>query len=474
MTIWLFLDGCCLLGPLFLAVDLARAAHAGVLGFALSLLCATLIGLSSTAIMWWAPSEHRFAFRAPLSLAAECHSPRSYRHGGYLGGTYLRAYIVDPNCANATLSLRIPLPTKSYSALFAFVALLIAGSAHADVGCLADVPSLLPKATIILAGRIDNVRKVRISTCDATDPNMKASKPLECGQGYELKISVAEHLLGETSRRVDVLVPNLLVNLSCDDRPPVEKMKGLYAVLFLEATGGYLWTVDGPNSIYTFSHEVDPQFLQAVKKTLAGYYSVDGKVASASSTARGTLIDPSGARVPETSLTFEDREHHKFETLTAKDGTYSISLEPGPYTVEASHVGFCVMRRGEFYLEKGATADFDFDLVLCSTDSSRKPYEVEELQPLDSSGRKPRIEYGFRKGDNATEYVGLFQQGHYIRPVFSYDVWTLRADSLIVDRLSRTITAEGHVLWQNGETSQTAQYVRILLENPPQLLKIEP
>jgi hypothetical protein len=56
MTIWLFLEGCCFLGPLFFAVDLARAAHAGFLGYALSLLCASLLGLSSTAIMWWAHS----------------------------------------------------------------------------------------------------------------------------------------------------------------------------------------------------------------------------------------------------------------------------------------------------------------------------------------------------------------------------------------------------------------------------------
>jgi hypothetical protein len=43
-----------------------------------------------------------------------------------------------------------------------------------------------------------------------------------------------------------------VLQLSCDDRPPVEEMSGLRARFHLETENGRMWTLDGPNSIYSW------------------------------------------------------------------------------------------------------------------------------------------------------------------------------------------------------------------------------
>lgn len=53
MTIWVVLLGCCFLTPIFLALQMARTAHAGFGGYAVSLIVAMVIGASCTALMMW-------------------------------------------------------------------------------------------------------------------------------------------------------------------------------------------------------------------------------------------------------------------------------------------------------------------------------------------------------------------------------------------------------------------------------------
>ncbi len=40
------------------------------------------------------------------------------------------------------------------------------------------------------------------------------------------------------------------------------------------------------------------------------------------------------------------------------------------------------------------------------------------------------------------------------------------------DPTMQTLTAEGNVIWQDGETTKAAKYVRILLHNPPKVTEV--
>lgn len=143
--------------------------------------------------------------------------------------------------------------------------LLDASSGHAIVGCLVDVKDLVPRAAIIVTGRIEGVQKVETKTCTERKTGDDLSKPLKCGEVYALHVSVSERLRGTSATRVDILIPNVILEVSCDDRPAVKDMKGLYVTLFLESADGFLWTLDGPNSIYTFHRKPDPKFIRMLK-----------------------------------------------------------------------------------------------------------------------------------------------------------------------------------------------------------------
>jgi hypothetical protein len=102
----------------------------------------------------------------------------------------------------------------------------------------------------------------------------------------------------------------------------------------------------------------------------------------------------------------------------------------------------------------------DFELIVCPTDTTWRPYEEEELEPFGSSGLRALMQYGSRKERGRIEYVGLVEQGIYVRPAMTYDVWTLRANSIIYDRLNRSVTGEGNVSWQDGRTTRKGPYVQ--------------
>jgi hypothetical protein len=163
---------------------------------------------------------------------------------------------------------------------------------------------------------------------------------------------------------------------------------------------------------------------------------------------------------------------HKFEIQTSPDGTYSIHLAPGLYAVKAMSPGFCTMGRSSFIIENETRAQLDFKLVLCAFDSPRAPYDEEQLPSIDASGLRPLVQFGCRKEHGVIEYTGHVQQGTYVPPVFTYNLWTLRANSITYDPRMQILTAEGEVIWQDGQTTKTAKHVRILLHNPPKVTEV--
>ncbi len=143
----------------------------------------------------------------------------------------------------------------------------------AAVGCLTEVEQLVPRADVILIGRIQSVSTTRLQECPSTLPvdGHFYGGYLRCGDINEAVVTVENQLKGQVDKELLVLIAaESVLSMTCDDRPPVEQMAGLHALLFLERFGGRLWTVDGPNSVHASRTPV-PQhgrYIQRVKRLL--------------------------------------------------------------------------------------------------------------------------------------------------------------------------------------------------------------
>ncbi|GAC1664198.1 MAG: hypothetical protein NVS9B4_19510 [Candidatus Acidiferrum sp.] len=214
----------------------------------------------------------------------------------------------------------------------------------------------------------------------------------------------------------------------------------------------------------------------------------------AQSEVTGTITNFLGQRIPGINVMFSSRGQELL-VKTTESGRYSIKLAPGLYTVVVQQGSdFCGMRRSNFILERHQRLYIDFELFLCGIidmaeqfDEKGLPvrvnmeevyrkhvgYDYEELPALDIPNLKPLVEFGGRREHGAVEYTGLIQQGHYVRPVLTYNAWTLRANSIKYDRTTQTVSAEGDLIWQDGKTTQTGKSMKILFRGRPQAIKIE-
>jgi hypothetical protein len=165
-------------------------------------------------------------------------------------------------------------------------------------------------------------------------------------------------------------------------------------------------------------------------------------------------------------------------TMTNEAGVYSASLEPGlDYTVTVTKKGFCRTRRPFFRVNPGSTIRFDFTLTTqCPGDrwvvgapdkesfddayfDSPLPYYFEEEIALAKSrrGRSLMIVFGTRrKGPGRVEYSSLPIKAHpedHLPVTISFDTYTVRSDTAVLDRNTRVLRAEGHVSVEDGSDS---------------------
>jgi hypothetical protein len=151
-------------------------------------------------------------------------------------------------------------------AAFGLLALL-AGSelSFGIMGCLRSIETLVPRSSVVVVGRILEVGRTEIEPCP--EPTRKpcprpvgsgeppppadrlcpAAPYFACGTVWKLNISVDRILRGKVRKKIEVFVALPAFKVSCDDRPPVERMKGLRA-LFLSSTVG---AVSGPSTART-------------------------------------------------------------------------------------------------------------------------------------------------------------------------------------------------------------------------------
>jgi hypothetical protein len=141
--------------------------------------------------------------------------------------------------------------------------LVAARPASGVVGCLTPETDLAKRADVVVAARILDLAKVTLSPCPPGIPEPYR----KCGDVTKLRLKVLAPLCGSVPSELSVHVaPESIFSLSCDDRPPVAQMPGLDAVFFLESQPGQLWTLDGPNSIYTIGPGISKKGAERLKE----------------------------------------------------------------------------------------------------------------------------------------------------------------------------------------------------------------
>jgi len=201
-----------------------------------------------------------------------------------------------------------------------------------------------------------------------------------------------------------------------------------------------------------------------------------GSRADAAAKVEGVVLDINDARIWNATLTFGNggRDH---STRTRQDGTYSIELKPGTYTMEVKSYGFCTLRRSAFVLQKHSTVQFNLQMWVCPTDSEFIQYS--EFEEIPHTHLKPLVLYAKKdlqgelqrfRGPNALDD----ETGHprQYPAIFTFNLLTVHADEIVYDPTKHYLNAIGNVHWQDENDSGTTANVQIRLDGlKPSLLR---
>jgi hypothetical protein len=98
-----------------------------------------------------------------------------------------------------------------------------------------------------------------------------------------------------------------------------------------------------------------------------------------SGTLRGKITDPSGAVVPQATVTATGADGKTATVQSNHDGVYEIrGLAPGSYTVTAVAKGFALDTEADVQINPGQTQDFDIQLQIAV---EQQHVEVQEESP---------------------------------------------------------------------------------------------
>lgn len=202
---------------------------------------------------------------------------------------------------------------------------------------------------------------------------------------------------------------------------------------------------------------------------------------SATAQLHGLVTDINGARIVGATITLQGRE--RSVTLTSSGaGAYSGRLVPGTYTAVVNYQsGYCSARRGPFTLRAGSTVQFDFQLLSCpivdrvdavpltelpSRDFYPRGYDCQEFNPNAPDVLPYRLVvcFGYREEEGGVfRYKGLTQQGNWLPVLITYNLMTVRADSAGYNARKQTLTAEGHVVYQDGWRTRTGRSLKVVV-----------
>jgi hypothetical protein len=198
----------------------------------------------------------------------------------------------------------------------------------------------------------------------------------------------------------------------------------------------------------------------------------------------GAVLDSGASRIPGAAIVLRGASR-EIRTTTSGSGEYNVVLRPGVYKVEVfPNKGFGVIRRGPFRLTAGFHSILNFRVyprksVVAPYESNRgETYDdvamsevlTDEVVVTHSGLRSGTITYGKKIiGSNNTQYLLRTFPGSLDsnpRPTFTYNLFAVRADTIEIDRSSRTLTAKGNVVMEeNGVETRYADPIRLRIRN---------
>lgn len=197
----------------------------------------------------------------------------------------------------------------------------------------------------------------------------------------------------------------------------------------------------------------------------------------------GRVTNVRGGGVMNASVVFAS-EGHSLTIITAYDGSYLARLVPGTYEMSVRATGFYRMPRAAFTVAEGSRVEFDFELIVevisdsvfvGSTDlpQQRKPpphdpynYQKEYLGPTGAGKLRPLVLFGNRKSEiDSIKYTGLVRDGKQLPVIYTFDLLTVRADSLTYFPNENSMQGEGNVVFQDGEHTQRGSKIEISFRN---------
>jgi hypothetical protein len=183
----------------------------------------------------------------------------------------------------------------------------------------------------------------------------------------------------------------------------------------------------------------------------------------------GLVKDTNGAVVPTTKLVFNG-EGGAWEVRTNEEGTYNIELPAGTYHATAEADWFCPVRRPSFRAQLGSSIKLDFSLDVCPIVNSattvhgqykeieqRVPPFKEEVVLLKRFAPFELLIHFGRRTENRRRGLAQYDMiktmdGKCLPVVVMYDLLTVKAKTVKLDRHNGRLAAEGNVsVYQNEQ-----------------------
>lgn len=203
---------------------------------------------------------------------------------------------------------------------------------------------------------------------------------------------------------------------------------------------------------------------------------------------RGVVTDRSQARVAKAAIVFEERDKEAtYRATTNEDGTYEAVLPPGMFSVHVEAAGFYNIGRAPFRLRPSACVKFDFVLIeraivdyetVAPPESPAPrqtgPFAEEEIRvpSLDNLPGTLVVQFWSRsqKG-RVIDYRG-FDRGKRLEVVVTYNLLTLRGQTLRLNLDGPSLEIDGGVVLEDGKEALRARRARLTFKHGTPLLDV--
>jgi hypothetical protein len=172
-------------------------------------------------------------------------------------------------------------------------------------------------------------------------------------------------------------------------------------------------------------------------------------------------------------------EQQQFEVRSNFEGQYSAKVIPGTYGIYLEYPGFCELHRGPLVVKANDNLRFNFQLMVCPSDTDGK-YKYFELERPPHSSIAPLVLFGNSgpAGEGVTEFTGPVlpfpsenpSEGHgFALPPKQYQAWftynllAIRCDKLTYNKLKHQIIGTGVVEIQTASGSQNGDRAELVL-----------